>query len=100
MFIPLYAAVFAASQTTVYLADSGDAEGLRLVGLLFFLAGPLVYFAVYSFYRNPDARHLYEEDTDTTYTNLAMNDQFLESKKGTTDSELDGTNSEHLFGLE
>ena len=99
----LHNALLAASEAAVYVASSSSSsssDDWRIVALALFLAGPITYYAIYRYYRNPGARFKYEEDTEATCANMALRDAFLESKRGTRDSELSGANSDKLFGLD
>ena len=87
--LPAHATMFLASE------DSSDSGSL---GLFLLALGPAVYFAIYAFYRNPDARHKYETETDVKIDNLEASDHQVESRKKTTHSVLPGANSTKLWG--
>jgi hypothetical protein len=80
-----------------YLADS-DEGSLGDLGWFFFLLGPIVYGVVYLFYRNPNARHKYESETQTSVADVVAQDEFVERRTGTRDSKLDGANDKKLLG--
>jgi len=85
------------AQATVWLAESDSSDSdwgpFALLAL-----GPIVYFAIYGFYRNPAARHKYETDTDVKIDHLEQTDQPIGSRKGTRDAVLPGANSTKLLG--
>ena len=49
-------------------------------------------------YRNSNARHTYETDTKKEIAQLRKVDQFLESKKGLTNSTMQGANHKRVNG--
>lgn len=82
-----------------YLADS-DEGSLGDLGWFFFLLGPIVYVVVYLFYRNPNARHRYESETQTSVADVVAQDEFVEHRTRTRNSKLDGANDKKLLGKE
>ena len=65
---------------------------------LVLLTGFVYYAIMYSRYRNSSARHTYEKDTKTNMTNLKKVDNFIKSKKGLTNSTMNGANNKRLDG--
>ena len=49
-------------------------------------------------YRNSNARHTYEIDTKTNISNLRKVDNFIQSKKGLTNSTMNGANNKRVNG--
>lgn len=64
----------------------------------FLLAGLIYFLIMYARYRNSGARHTYERDTKTNMSNLRKVDRFLQSKKGLSNSMMDGANNRRLYG--
>jgi len=89
-------AVFPA-QAVTYLAESDSDDG-NWGPLALFLLGPIVYGLIYAIYRNPDARHKYESETDVKIDHLEQTDQLVERRTRTRDSKLPGANSTQLRG--
>jgi hypothetical protein len=77
-------------------SSSGDSGGGAL--LAFLALGPVVYFAIYFFYRNTHARHRHEKETEVAVDNLAVGDHLVEHKRRTRDRKLPGANSDQLVG--
>lgn len=87
------------TDAATYLADS-DQGSVDDLGWLFFLLGPIVYGVVYLFYRNSNARHKYESETQTSVADVVARDEFVEHRTKTRDSKLDGANDKSLLGKE
>lgn len=82
-------------------------EILGILGMLFidfdynylFLLSGIVYFlAMYTKYRNVNARHVYEKETKSEMKNLRQLDKFIEQKKGLTNSSIKGVNNKNVSG--
>ena len=65
---------------------------------LFLLSGILYFIIMFTRYRNSNARHKYETDTKTNMTNLRKVDNFIQSKKGLTNSMMNGANNKKVNG--
>lgn len=64
-----------------------------------FLSFGLIYFLIiYSKYRNTDARHSYETQTERDMRNLKSIDDFIKTEKGLTNSMIEGANNKRLEG--
>ena len=63
-----------------------------LIGFIFFM---LMFFR----YRNSNARHTYETDTKRNIANLQQVDRFIESKRGLTNSTMNGANNKNVDGF-
>lgn len=76
------------------LSMSTDDESpwiLLLAGFIFF-----AYF--YDKYRNKNARHKHEVDTNSTISNLKEYDKFVEHRIGLMDHRMNGANNEYVSG--
>ena len=65
---------------------------------IFLLSGLIYYIIMYAKYRNSNARHTYETDTKTNMSNLRKVDNFIQSKKGLTNSTMNGANNRVVNG--
>ena len=65
---------------------------------LFLLAGLIYFLCMFLRYRNSNARHTYETDTKREMSQLRKVDQFLESRKGLTNSTMHGANNKKVNG--
>ena len=65
---------------------------------LFLLSGIIYFIIMYARYRNPNARHTYETDTKTDMSNLREIDNFIQSKRGLTNSTMSGANNKKVNG--
>lgn len=65
---------------------------------LFLLSGIIYFIIMYARYRNPNARHTYETDTKTNMSNLREIDNFIQSKRGLTNSTMSGANNKKVNG--
>jgi len=65
---------------------------------LFVFAGFIYFFVMLSKYRNANARHTYEKETKTQMFNLRKVDNYLQVKKGLTNSVMNGANNERVAG--
>ena len=61
-----------------------------------FVAGGGYYFYIYSVYRNHDARHKHEEETQSIVKNMQESDVFKEKRKKLRESKIQGENSREL----
>ncbi len=66
---------------------------------IFLLSGFVYFFIMYTRYRNSNARHKYETETKTNVSNLRKVDNFIQSKKGLTNSTMLGANNTKVAGL-
>lgn len=64
----------------------------------FLLAGFIYFLIMFLRYRNSNARHTYESDTKRQISNLREVDNFLQSKKGLSNSIMDGANNKVVNG--
>jgi hypothetical protein len=65
---------------------------------LFLLSGFIYFILMFTKYRNSNARHTYETDTKTNISNLRKVDDFIQSKKGLTNSTMSGANNRRVSG--
>ena len=65
---------------------------------LFLLSGIIFFIIMFIRYRNFNARHTYEKETKTNITNLKKVDNFIQSKKGVTNSTMTGANNKRVDG--
>ena len=65
---------------------------------LFLLAGFIYFFVMFTKYRNSNARHTYETETKKSMTNIRKVDNFIQSKKGLTNSSINGANNNVVNG--
>ena len=65
---------------------------------LFLLSGLIYFLFIFTRYRNSNARHSYEIETKKTITNLRTIDDFIETKKGLTNSTMNGANNKQVSG--
>lgn len=72
-----------------------DTEGKQW---LLLLPGIIFFGLMYMRYRNSDARHTYEHETERTVFNLVQDDRFLEHRKRLESSEISGVNNKALRG--
>ena len=61
--------------------------------LIFLIGGPVFYGAIYSKYRNKDARYEHETKTKSTMENLVSSDQLLERRKRMRNPNIRGMNN-------
>lgn len=78
-------------------ADSGDDDNGSF-SLLFLLSGFVFYTIMYFRYRNKDARHTYEQETKKQVNNMVQTDEFIEHRKGLSNSTMQGSNESKLEG--
>ena len=65
-----------------------------------FLSIGIIYFVIiYSKYRNKDARHRHEIETRRRIDNLSQVDNFVQSKKGLSNSRMAGANNNSVDGV-
>ena len=81
-----------------YLASSHHEGSAQNLGWVFFLLGPIVYGIIYAVYRNPNARHRYESETQTSVADVVASDELVEHRTDTRDSRLAGANDKKLLG--
>ncbi len=60
---------------------------------VFLFAGLIFFFAIFFRYRNSDARHKYELETKKTISNVRSVDNFIKSRKGLSNSHIEGANN-------
>lgn len=60
---------------------------------VFLFAGIIFFFAMFFRYRNSDARHKYELETKKTISNVRSVDNFIKSRKGLSNSHIEGANN-------
>ena len=65
---------------------------------LFLLAGFIYFILMFLKYRNLNARHSYESETKKTISNLRKVDNFIQTKKGLTNSVMIGANNNNVDG--
>ena len=65
---------------------------------LFLFLGFIYFFIMFNKYRNFNARHTYEIETKKTMSNLRKVDNFVVSKRGLTNSTIDGANNKFVGG--
>lgn len=65
---------------------------------LFLLAGFIYFMLMFLKYRNLNARHSYESETKKTISNLRKVDNFIQTKKGLTNSVMIGANNNNVDG--
>ncbi len=65
---------------------------------LFLFLGFIYFFIMFNKYRNFNARHTYETETKKTMSNLRKVDNFVVSKRGLTNSTIDGANNKFVGG--
>ena len=66
--------------------------------LIFLLLGVIFYLIIYSKYRNKDARHRHELETKRKIDNLRQVDNFVESRKRLSNSQIIGVNNHSVNG--
>lgn len=76
----------------VLTSDDSDYRWLLLLpGIVFFII-------MYARYRNAGARHTYEHETEKTVSNLVEVDEFIEKRRGLSNSKIRGMNNTTLRG--
>ena len=65
---------------------------------LFLLSGFIYFYVMYKRYRNKDARHYHETETDTKMYNLKSVDKLVKREKGLTSSTIVGMNNTKVSG--
>lgn len=60
---------------------------------IFLSLGVIFYFIFYSKYRNQNARHTHESETDTKIDNITESDEFIQTKKRLRNSMIEGANN-------
>lgn len=68
------------------------------IKFLFLFTGLVFFILMFLRYRNSNARHTYEKDTKSNISNLRREDNFMQSKKGLTNSKMNGANNEMVKG--
>lgn len=79
-----------------FFATRGNEDMLWIYFIL--LAGPIYFLAVYSRYRNTDARHDYENVTKRKVANMQKKDEYERHLKGLHHSRISGENENDLKG--
>ncbi len=65
---------------------------------LFLLLGFIFFAIMYARYRNQGARHTYEKDTKNQMSNLKSVDNFIKTRKGLSNSTMNGANNKVVRG--
>ena len=65
---------------------------------VFLLAGFVYFFIMYARYRNSGARHTYELETTKEISNLNKKDVYVETRKGLSNSTMNGANNKRVNG--
>ena len=65
---------------------------------LFLLSGLIYFILMFAKYRNYDARHTYETETKKTILNLRKIDDYVQTRKGLTNSRMSGANNTYVEG--
>ncbi len=65
---------------------------------IYFLPGLAYFFVMYARYRNSGARHTYELETKRKVSNLRQVDDFIKTKKGLSNSSIEGRNNDRVEG--
>ena len=68
------------------------------IGWLFIIAGIVYFLAMLARYRNAGARHTYEKETKREMTNMKQVDDFIKSRKGLSNSRMNGANNFSVHG--
>ncbi len=68
------------------------------MGWLFIIAGIVYFLAMLARYRNAGARHTYEKETKREMANMKQVDNFIKSKKGLSNSRMNGANNFSVHG--
>lgn len=66
---------------------------------LFLFTGLIYFLIMYARYRNSGARHTYEKDTKKEMTNLRQVDNFISSRRGLSNSRMNGANNNAINGI-
>jgi len=66
--------------------------------LLFLLTGFIYFFLIYRKYRNSNARHNHEVETNKKLENIRQVDEFVKKEKGLTSSKIDNVNNKIVSG--
>lgn len=64
----------------------------------FLLPGILFFAAIYMRYRNSNARHTYEDETEAKIENLISDERYIKTNKGVSESSMVGANNRSLEG--
>lgn len=67
-------------------------------GVIFLSIGFIYFFVMYSKYRNSGARHYHELETKTKMENLRKVDNYLQRRKGLSNSKMRGANNRDVDG--
>lgn len=76
--------------------DPSADEDSSYIFLALFAAGFIYYGVIYNKYRNKDARHKFESETKTEMNIKERKDEFIETKKGLSNSRITGCNSDRI----
>lgn len=82
----------------VFAASAGDDEGWGGIGIIFLFSGIVFYTIMYLRYRNTDKRHHHEKETEAERVNEVANDQFIEKRKGLSNSRMRNANETSVRG--
>ena len=77
---------------------SSDDDDPSYAFLLLLLSGFIYYFVIYNRYRNKNARHTYEKETNYEISNLVKKDELIKRERGLDNSEIKGRNDHVLEG--
>ncbi|MCL2788580.1 MAG: hypothetical protein FWD59_08865 [Micrococcales bacterium] len=85
--------------TAITLAETSSESDAKGLGLVLLALGPIVYAVIYFAYRNPEARHHYERETEVRIDGVTANDVFVQRHHRSRQSEIPGENSTQLKGI-
>lgn len=71
---------------------------IEKISWLFLLTGIIYFFIMYSRYRNANARHHHEVETQSTMYNLKKVDTFIKRENGLSNSSISGMNNTKING--
>ena len=78
------------------IASSSEEPGISVVLLM--LVGIIYFGIMYSKYRNKDARHLHETETEKEVSNMREIDELIKHQTGLTNSRMAGANNTRVNG--
>lgn len=90
--------IYALTSVILASSDSSSSSSWSMIGLLFFLAGPIFYGYVFLRYRNSDKRFRHEERTRSVKTDLQVRDDLARSLTGLSNSSMQGANNRSVRG--
>lgn len=80
------------------LASSGSSDDGGGIGLVFLASGFVFYAVIFLKYRNVNKRHKHESETEASLHNMQEEDDFVEHRKGLSQSQLAGANNKDVRG--